>query len=146
MLLAALAVPEVISFTVWGFVDADSWVPGFFTGEGYATIYDVNAQPKLAFYNLLEDLQIAAFSAPRRVRTQAPSNASGGTPGSSMCERHLDDPDDDQDHRDPHIAAHDGQGDPAAGRHNRLGQDVERRHPPVLPVAAVDRDRTLHPQ
>src|SRR5579872_6558709 len=69
MMLAALAVPEVISFTVWGFVDADSWVPGFFTGEGYATIYDVNAQPKLAFYNLLEDLQIAAFGAPRRVHT-----------------------------------------------------------------------------
>ena len=67
MMLAALAVPECISFTVWGFVDADSWVPGFFKGEGYATIYDVNAQPKLAFYNLLEDLQLAAFGAPRRV-------------------------------------------------------------------------------
>lgn len=67
MMLAALAVPEVISFTVWGFVDADSWVPGTFTGEGYATIYDVNAQPKLAFYNLLEDLQLAASGAPRRV-------------------------------------------------------------------------------
>jgi endo-1,4-beta-xylanase len=67
MMLAALAVPEVISFTVWGFVDADSWVPGTFTGEGYATIYDVNAQPKLAFYNLLEDLTLAAFGAPHRV-------------------------------------------------------------------------------
>lgn len=67
MMLAALAVPEVISFTVWGFVDADSWVPGTFTGEGYATIYDVNAQPKLAFYNLLEDLKLAASGAPRRV-------------------------------------------------------------------------------
>ena len=66
MMLAALAVPECISFTVWGFVDADSWVPGFFKGEGYATIYDVNAQPKLAFYNLLEDLQLAAFGAPHR--------------------------------------------------------------------------------
>jgi endo-1,4-beta-xylanase len=70
MMLAALAVPEVISFTVWGFVDADSWVPGTFTGEGYATIYDVNAQPKLAFYNLLEDLQLAASGAPRRVPSQ----------------------------------------------------------------------------
>jgi endo-1,4-beta-xylanase len=67
MMLAALAIPEVISFTVWGFVDADSWVPGTFTGEGYATIYDVNAQPKLAFYNLLEDLQLAASGAPRRI-------------------------------------------------------------------------------
>ena len=66
MMLAVLAVPQAISFTVWGFVDADSWVPGFFTGEGYATLYDVNANPKLAFYNLLEDLKLAAFGAPRR--------------------------------------------------------------------------------
>ena len=36
MLKACLAVPQCISFTVWGFTDADSWVPGFFTGEGYA--------------------------------------------------------------------------------------------------------------
>ena len=68
MMLAVLAVPQAISFTVWGFVDTDSWVPGAFPGEGYATLYDVNAQPKLAFYNLLEDLQLAAFGAPRRVQ------------------------------------------------------------------------------
>jgi endo-1,4-beta-xylanase len=66
MMLAALAVREVISFTTWGFVDADSGVPATFTGEGYATLYDVNAQPKLAFYNLLEDLQLGAFGAPHR--------------------------------------------------------------------------------
>jgi endo-1,4-beta-xylanase len=70
MLKAALAVPECISFTVWGFGDADSWVPGFFTGEGYATLYDVNLQPKLAYYNLLEDLQLGAFGAPRRRHTR----------------------------------------------------------------------------
>ena len=49
MLKACLAVPTCISFTVWGFADADSWMPGFFTGEGYATIYDVNQQPKPAY-------------------------------------------------------------------------------------------------
>ena len=48
-------------------MDAHSWVPGTFTGEGYATIYDVNAQPKLAFYDLLEDLKLAASVAPRLV-------------------------------------------------------------------------------
>ena len=42
MLKACLAVRACLSFTVWGFGDADSWVPGFFTGEGYAAIYDVN--------------------------------------------------------------------------------------------------------
>ena len=42
MMQACLAVKRCISFTVWGFGDANSWVPGFFTGEGYAGIYDVN--------------------------------------------------------------------------------------------------------
>ena len=66
MLKAALAVPECISFTVWGFGDADSWVPGFFTGEGYATLYDVNLNPKNAYVELQQDLALGAFGAPRR--------------------------------------------------------------------------------
>jgi endo-1,4-beta-xylanase len=69
MLKAALAVPECISFTVWGFGDADSWVPGTFKGEGYANIYDVNLQPKAAYFDLQRDLQLAASGAPRRVHT-----------------------------------------------------------------------------
>jgi endo-1,4-beta-xylanase len=66
MLKACLAVPECISFTVWGFGDADSWIPGFFTGEGYATLYDVNLQPKPAFFDLQQDLLLAAHGAPHR--------------------------------------------------------------------------------
>ena len=66
MLKACLAVPQCISFTVWGFTDADSWVPGFFIGEGYATIYDVNLQPKPAYYELQQDLRLGAFGAPFR--------------------------------------------------------------------------------
>jgi endo-1,4-beta-xylanase len=66
MLKACLAVRSCISFTVWGFGDADSWVPGFFTGEGYAGIYDVNLQPKPAYFDLQQDLQLAAQGAPRR--------------------------------------------------------------------------------
>ena len=67
MLKACLAVPQCISFTVWGFTDADSWVPGFFTGEGYATIYDVSQQPKPAYYELQQDLRLAGSGAPDRV-------------------------------------------------------------------------------
>ena len=38
MLKASLAHPELISFTVWGFTDADSWVPGFFTRAPMAIV------------------------------------------------------------------------------------------------------------
>jgi endo-1,4-beta-xylanase len=72
MLKAALAVPQCISFTVWGFTDSDSWVPGTFAGEGYAGIYDVNQNPKAAYYALQSDLALAAYAAPRRVRTYTP--------------------------------------------------------------------------
>jgi endo-1,4-beta-xylanase len=71
MLKAALAVPEVISFTVWGFTDSDSWVPGTFAGEGYAGIYDVNQQPKDAYYELQSDLRLAGYGAPYRVPSGA---------------------------------------------------------------------------
>ena len=69
MLKACLAVRSCISFTVWGFGDTDSWVPGFFTGEGYADIFDVNLQPKQSFTTLQEDLRLAAHAAPHRPRT-----------------------------------------------------------------------------
>jgi endo-1,4-beta-xylanase len=74
MLKAALAVPQCISFTVWGFTDSDSWVPGTFAGEGYAAIYDVNQQPKAAYYALQSDLALAANGAPQRVRTYTPQS------------------------------------------------------------------------
>jgi endo-1,4-beta-xylanase len=67
MLKACLAVRDCISFTVWGFGDADSWVPGFFTGEGYAAIYDVNLTPKPSYFALQQDLMLAARGAPHRL-------------------------------------------------------------------------------
>jgi endo-1,4-beta-xylanase len=66
MMKACLAVRSCISFTVWGFGDADSWVPGFFKGEGYATIYDVNLNPKPAYFALQQDLQLAGDGAAHR--------------------------------------------------------------------------------
>lgn len=66
MLKACLAVRSCISFTVWGFGDADSWVPGFFTGEGYATLWDVNLQPKPSFVAMQQDLMLAVHGAPHR--------------------------------------------------------------------------------
>jgi endo-1,4-beta-xylanase len=70
MLIACLAVSACISFTAWGFGDADSWIPGFFTGEGYATIYDVNLNPKPVYTDLRDDL-VLSHGAPQRVGTHA---------------------------------------------------------------------------
>ncbi|MEU2614298.1 endo-1,4-beta-xylanase [Micromonospora sp. NPDC007271] len=37
-----------LSFTLWGFTDRHSWVPGWFSNppERLATVYDENYQPK----------------------------------------------------------------------------------------------------
>lgn len=59
MLQACLAVSDCISFTAWGLGDAYSWVPGFFTGEGAALLYDVNLQPKAEYTALQQDLRLA---------------------------------------------------------------------------------------
>jgi len=53
---ACLNVRRCVSFTVWGFTDAHSWVPGFFQGQGAATIFDENYQPKPAYFALKDEL------------------------------------------------------------------------------------------
>jgi endo-1,4-beta-xylanase len=65
MLQSCLAVKACISFTVWGFADAESWVPGTFAGEGDADIYDVNLNPKPQYTALQLTLSLAA-GAPKR--------------------------------------------------------------------------------
>jgi endo-1,4-beta-xylanase len=69
MLKGCLAVRNCISFTIWGFDDAESWVTGVFAGEGYADIYDVNLNKKDAYNELQQDLRLAAFGAPDRPDT-----------------------------------------------------------------------------
>jgi len=50
------------SFTVWGYTDKYSWVPGVFTGEGAADLFDANFQPKPALAAVQHDLALAAMS------------------------------------------------------------------------------------
>ncbi|MEV4348255.1 endo-1,4-beta-xylanase [Actinoplanes sp. NPDC049596] len=66
-LQACLAVRACISFTPWGFGDAYSWVPGWFTNpqEGAALIYDEQLNPKGQYDVLQQDLRLAS-GAPRR--------------------------------------------------------------------------------
>jgi endo-1,4-beta-xylanase len=65
MLQSCLAVKACISFTVWGFADAESWIPGTFKGEGDADLYDVNLSPKPQYTALQQTLSLAA-GAPNR--------------------------------------------------------------------------------
>ncbi len=44
-----LAVSRCVGVTQWGVGDADSWIPGAFSGFGAATMYDQNYQPKPAY-------------------------------------------------------------------------------------------------
>lgn len=62
-LQACLAVRSCLSYTVWGFGDAYSWVPGVFAGEGAADIYDATLQPKAEYTALQQTLALAAAPA-----------------------------------------------------------------------------------
>ena len=65
MLQSCLAVQACISFTVWGFDDSESWVPGTFHGEGDADLYDVNLNPKPQYTAVQQTLSVAAGVANR---------------------------------------------------------------------------------
>jgi endo-1,4-beta-xylanase len=54
---ACLAVKACKSFTVWGLSDKYSWVPGVFTGEGAALLFDENSNPKPQYYAVLDVLR-----------------------------------------------------------------------------------------
>ncbi|GIE78111.1 beta-xylanase [Actinoplanes philippinensis] len=44
-----LAVPECVSFTVWGFTDRYSWIPNLQSGAGMACLFDAELVPKPAY-------------------------------------------------------------------------------------------------
>jgi endo-1,4-beta-xylanase len=44
-----LAVSRCVGVTQWDVSDADSWISGFFTGQGAATMYDESYLPKPAY-------------------------------------------------------------------------------------------------
>ncbi|MBC6458205.1 endo-1,4-beta-xylanase [Actinomadura sp. HBU206391] len=52
-LSACLGVRRCVEFTVWGFTDRHSWVPGWFEGEGAACIFDEALNRKPAYNALL---------------------------------------------------------------------------------------------
>ncbi|MGS2648846.1 endo-1,4-beta-xylanase [Streptosporangium sp. LJ11] len=71
LLQACLANRRCLSYTVWGFTDRHSWVPGWFSDppEGMATLYDESYRPKRAYNAVKADL---AFSGPPHVLPRIP--------------------------------------------------------------------------
>ena len=60
LLQGCLLTEHCTDFTVWGFTDKYSWVPGVFTGEGSANLFDEAYRPKAAYTALRQDLMLAA--------------------------------------------------------------------------------------
>ncbi|WP_213456014.1 endo-1,4-beta-xylanase [Rhizomonospora bruguierae] len=56
LLTACLLARGCISYTVWGYTDKYSWVPGVFAGQGEANLLDGNFQPKPAYDALKQTL------------------------------------------------------------------------------------------
>ncbi|MGH3390715.1 MAG: endo-1,4-beta-xylanase, partial [Actinomadura sp.] len=50
---ACAQVRRCVGYTVWGFTDRHSWIPGFFEGEGSACLFDENLATKPAYDALL---------------------------------------------------------------------------------------------
>ena len=55
-----LNVSRCVGVTQWAVGDADSWVPGAFAGQGAATMFDQNYNPKPAFTSVQNTLAAAA--------------------------------------------------------------------------------------
>jgi len=72
---ACLAVSRCVGITVWDYTDKYSWVPGTFSGEGDATLYDANLVPKADY-----DAVVAALGG----TTSSPSPTTSPT-GSTSC-------------------------------------------------------------
>jgi endo-1,4-beta-xylanase len=60
LLQACLLTPRCLSYTVWGFSDKYQWVPGVFSGQGYAALYTDTFTPKPAYRAVQIDLALAA--------------------------------------------------------------------------------------
>ncbi len=71
---ACLAVSRCVGITIWDYTDKYSWVPGTFSGQGNACLYDSNLAPKADYYAV-----VAALGG-----TTSPSPTTSPT-GSASC-------------------------------------------------------------
>lgn len=84
-----LAVSRCNDITIWGVGEPDSWVPGTFSGQGQALLYDQNYQPKPAYTSFLNALGGSAVtpppSTPTATPTSVPTTTPTSTPGGANC-------------------------------------------------------------
>lgn len=73
-----LAVTGCVGITQWGTGDGDSWIPGTFPGEGAATMYDANYQPKPAY-----NATVTALGGTTGSPSPSPSPSSSPSPSPS---------------------------------------------------------------
>ncbi|KAH6623730.1 glycoside hydrolase superfamily [Chaetomium tenue] len=59
---ACLNVPSCVGMTIWGVTDKYSWVPGTFSGEGDALLWNSNYQKKAAYTSFLEGISSGGSS------------------------------------------------------------------------------------
>src|SRR6185312_16442497 len=74
------------SITQWNISDADSWVPGTFSGYGAATLFDSNWQPKAAYTSVLNALNAGgtqSSSSPSPSASASPSSSPSASPSAS---------------------------------------------------------------
>ena len=80
-----LAVTRCVGVSQWGVGDADSWIPGAFSGYGAATMYDQNYQPKPAYTAALNALGGTVSSSSSTPTTPTSSSSSPGGGGGAAC-------------------------------------------------------------
>lgn len=67
-----LDTPNCIGVTVWGFTDKYSWIPGTFSGQGDALLYDADFNRKAAWTSVSSVLAAKATPAPASTTSSAP--------------------------------------------------------------------------
>ncbi|PIL29545.1 hypothetical protein GSI_08353 [Ganoderma sinense ZZ0214-1] len=116
---ACREVEGCVGVTVWDWTDKYSWVPASFPGEGDACPFDVDLEPKPAYYGVLDGLQEETSSASRkygafqhiklnhevvrarydapaaqwriRVRVHRPTDTHGNSASGALAEEEIDD-------------------------------------------------------
>jgi endo-1,4-beta-xylanase len=78
-----LGVSRCVGVTQWAVGDADSWVPGAFSGQGAATMFDQNYSPKPAFTSVQSTLAAAGTVGAGNTVTVTNPGAQTGTAGTA---------------------------------------------------------------